>query len=215
MLDQRTDTGCCWQVQRWLSVVLVPVVIVVVTEFKLVAVDHDPMMLTGQLPPRRYFVLSSWSLRWFHDKHEYLAGYASLGSILVSAARVSEPDIDARRFVLRVFDASSHREYVMAAPTAIEHRKWLTALSERVEEARVKTEGDPTRVMLQGYMHKRGGGRFSSEWKRRYFVLAKGSLRYFRDRQTYLSRRPEQGSVELGKRSEVRPLANESFDLGE
>ncbi|PRP87207.1 hypothetical protein PROFUN_01469 [Planoprotostelium fungivorum] len=51
-------------------------------------------------------------------------------------------------------------------------------------------------VLLEGYLFKQGGGKFSSAWQRRYCVLKSGSLTYFKDvKDAKVDKQRPQGAV--------------------
>ena len=52
-------------------------------------------------------------------------------------------------------------------------------------------------IFMEGYLEKRGGGNFSSDWRKRFFVLFDDQLRYFKDRAAFLGRKEEQGVIFL------------------
>ncbi len=98
-------------------------------------------------------------LKWYDDAQEHAFGHAPRGSIPIASAMISEAAVDAEHsHAIRIFSTANGREYVMAAPSAAKHRAWLKALVDRVDEARAESEGDPRRVVMEGYLHKRGGG---------------------------------------------------------
>lgn len=80
--------------------------------------------------------------------------------------------------------------------------------SEEVE-GDMQMRGDE--VILAAYLEKKGGGRISSGYRKRFFVLYDEEVMYFKDEKAFMDGKPEQGQISLLMGAEV---SSEGFEQG-